>query len=131
MLSVPSPLDADLEALVHEIIGCSIRVHRALGPGLLEKIYVRALQIELDASGLNFETERTVSVTYRGRLLCRQRLDLIVAERVLLEIKAVDRLAPVHMAQTMCYLRLSNLRVALLMNFNVALLPDGLRRVVL
>jgi GxxExxY protein len=126
MLTVQSPLGADLEALIHEIIGCSIRVHRELGPGLLEKIYVRALQIELDASGLGFDTERMVSVTYRGQLLCRQRLDLVVAERVLLEIKAVDRLAPVHMAQTMSYLRLSELRVALLMNFNVAVLPDGL-----
>jgi GxxExxY protein len=132
MLRVPSTLDADVEDLIQRIIGCCITVHRELGPGLLESIYRRAVCIELEMAGLPFETEKQIPVTYRGQLLCYQRLDVIVAGRVLIEIKAVERLAPIHHAQVLCYLRVSGtLRVALLMNFNSAVLPDGLKRIVL
>jgi GxxExxY protein len=131
MLKLPSPLDDDCEALVTRTIGCCIRVHRELGPGLLERTYARAIAIELDMEGIPFEVEKRFEIHYRGHWLSDHRVDVVVADQVLLEIKALDRLAPVHMAQVMSYLRLSGLRVGLLLNFNVAVLPDGLRRVVL
>lgn len=131
MLKIASPLDQDTESLITQIIGCCIAVHRELGPGLLESIYRRAVSIELEAAGLPFEVEKKIPVMYREHLLCHQRLDLVVAGQVLIEIKAVERLAPVHHAQVMCYLRVSKLKVALLMNFNTAVLPDGLKRIVM
>ena len=81
--------------------------------------------------GIPFEIEKGYEITYRGHWLSDHRVDIVVAGRVLLEIKAIDRLAPVHMAQVMSYLRMSGLRVGLLLNFNVAVLPEGLRRIVL
>ncbi len=131
MLRIPGTLSEDLEALVHETIGCCIAVHRELGPGLLEMIYGRAVCLELAAAGISFEPEKHCPVMYRGQLLCHQRLDLVVAGQVILEIKAVDRLSPVHHAQRLSYLRISRLRVGILLNFNEAVLRDGLKRIVL
>jgi GxxExxY protein len=131
MLRIESPLSVEFENLVQQVIGCCIRVHRELGPGLLESIYRRAVAIELNEADLPFEMERQFQVRYRTHVLCTQRVDIIVGGQLLLEIKAVDRLAPVHQAQVMSYLRLCGIRVALLVNFNVAILPDGLRRVIL
>ena len=131
MIRVPTPLDAALEVLVHQTIGCCQQVHCELGPGLLEAIYVRAVCIELATAGLSFERQKRVPVFYRGRLLCEQVLDVLVESRLVLEIKSVERLAPVHHAQILSYLRVAGVRVGLLMNFNVPRLPLGLRRVVL
>lgn len=131
MLRVTSQLDDESEALIHRVIGYCIRVHRELGPGLLERIYRRAICIELQSEGVPFEVEKSFPVWYRGHLLCDQRVDIVVAGRILLEVKALDRLAPVHRAQVMSYLRGSGLRIGLLMNFNVPVLPDGLHRIVL
>jgi len=131
MLLIPTPLSDDLEALVHDTIGCCIEVHRELGPGLLETIYARAICLELTAAGIAFESEKTFPVIYRGELLCEQRLDFVVAGHIVLEIKSVEQLAPLHHAQLLNYLRVSHLRVGLLMNFNVAVLQDGLKRKVL
>jgi GxxExxY protein len=130
VLRIESRLDAETETWVTRTIGCCISVHRALGPGLLEKIYVDALRIELAADGISCELEKSFPIHYRGQL-CRQRVDVIVEDRILLEIKAVDRLASIHHAQAMSYLRLTGLSIALLVNFNVTVLPDGLRRIVL
>ena len=131
MLRIVSPLDEATEKLITLIIGCAIAVHKELGPGLLENIYRRALCIELAAAGLSFEVERQVPVMYRGTLLCHQRLDIVVEGKVLIEIKAVERLAPIHHAQVLCYLKVAKtIPVALLMNFNSAILPDGLKRIV-
>ncbi len=131
MLRIPSRLPDELETLVHRTIGCGIAVHRALGPGLLEGIYSKAVRLELRAAGLSFEHEKRIAVRYRGELLCHQRLDLVIANQVVVEIKSVDGLNPVHHAQLLSYLRVSGLRVGLLMNFNVAILQDGLKRIVL
>ena len=131
MLRVPSPLPADLEEIVRVTIGCCITVHRALGPGLLEMIYSRAVALELTAAGISFVREKPYPVTYRGQLLCEQRLDFVIADAIVLEIKAIDMIAPVHHAQLLSYLRVSRLRVGLLINFNVAVLKDGLVRKVL
>jgi GxxExxY protein len=130
MMRLPTRLDDDLEALIQRVIGRCIEVHRVLGPGLLESIYHRAICLELAAAGMSYESEKTIPVYYRDQLLCHQRLDLVVDGRLLLEIKSVERLAAVHHAQVRSYLRVAKLRAGLLMNFNVPLLPEGLRRIV-
>jgi GxxExxY protein len=131
MLEISSPLSDETELRIRRVIGCCIEVHRGLGPGLLESIYSRAIAIELAAAGLSFERERLVTVMYRGQPLCHHRLDIVVAGEIVLEVKAVDALSPVHRAQLLSYLRVANLRVGLLVNFNVAVLREGLKRVVL
>ena len=131
MLRLPTTLPDDLENLISQTIGCCITVHRALGPGLLESICSRAVCIELEACGIPFEREKHVPVFYRERLLCHQRLDIVIDKRLILEIKSVERLNPVHAAQVLSYLAISKIRVGLLMNFNVPVLKDGLKRIVL
>jgi len=131
MLRIQSPLPEALELIVERTIGCCIEVHRELGPGLLESIYVRAICLELEACGIPFEQEKRVPVYYRGRLLCHQRLDIVVEKQIVLEIKCVERLHPVHHAQLLSYLKISGLRAGLLLNFNSAVLKDGLKRIVL
>jgi len=131
MMNLSTPLSDDIEQLVHRIIGCCIDVHRAMGPGLLERIYQRAVAIEFTEAGIPFELEKRYEVMYRGRLLCDQRVDFVVANAVLLEIKAQDRILPVHHSQILSYLRISRLKVGLLINFNVSVLPNGLKRFVL
>ena len=128
MLTVQSPLPPETESMIHDTIGCCIAVHRALGPGLLEVIYSRAIGLELTAAGIAFEREKAYPVTYRGELLCEQHLDFVVGRAIVLEIKSVELLAPVHHAQLLSYMRVSRLQVGLLMNFNVAVLRDGLVR---
>jgi GxxExxY protein len=131
MLHLNSPLSRELEELVRQTIGCCIAVHRALGPGLLETIYQRAVSYELETSRVPFEREKPIWIVYRGRRLYLHRLDLVISGQLLLELKAVDRLHPVHHAQVLSSLRASELRLALLVNFNVVLLRQGIRRIVL
>jgi GxxExxY protein len=131
MLRVPSPLPDDVERLVQDTIGCCITVHRTLGPGLLETIYSRAISLELKAAGIAFEREKRFPVLYRGELLCEQRLDFVVGGAIVLEIKSVEHLVSLHDSQLLNYMRVAHLRVGLLMNFNVVVLRDGLKRKVL
>jgi GxxExxY protein len=131
MLRIQSPLSDDLERLAHDVIGCCVDVHRALGPGLLEAIYARAIAIELTASAIPFEAEKSFPVLYRGRLLCYQRLDLLVANQLVLEVKSVEHLDSIHVAQVLSYLNVAGARLGLLINFNVSILKQGIRRVIL
>jgi GxxExxY protein len=131
MLKVKSYLPVETEDLATRVIGCCIDVHRALGPGLLEKIYARAVCIELDHAEIQYQREKEIPVTYRGELLCQQRLDIVVADQIIVEIKSVEHLNPVHRAQLTSYLRISKIRLGLLLNFNVAILQDGIKRVAL
>jgi GxxExxY protein len=131
MLRVQTPLSDDVETLIRDTIGCCIAVHRALGPGLLETIYSRAIALELAATGIAFEREKPYVVSYRGEALYEQRLDFVVAESIVLEIKSVEHLAPVHDAQLLNYMRIARMRAGLLMNFNEVVLKDGLKRKVL
>jgi GxxExxY protein len=131
MLRIPSPLSDELELLVTKTIGCCVAVHKELGPGLLETVYARAVRIELGLSGMTFDSERLVPISYRGVYLCNQRLDLVVQEQIIVELKSVERLNPVHRAQVVSYLRTTGLRIGLLVNFNVSAIQDGLRRVIL
>lgn len=131
MLRVSSSLPDDLEQLVHNTIGCCIAVHRALGPGLLEEIYSRALGFELAACGIPYEREKPFPVRYRGEVLCKQYLDFVVADQIVLELKSVEQLVPVNHAQLLTYMRVAHKRVGLLINFNVVVLKDGIKRKVL
>lgn len=116
--------------LSHSIIGAAIEVHRAMGPGLLESVYESALCRELWLKGIKVERQVSVPVCYKGQMLnCQVKLDLLVENTVVVEVKAVDKLASIHTAQLLTYLRLRNLWLGLLLNFNVHSLRDGLRRV--
>jgi GxxExxY protein len=122
----------DFNALTEAIIGAAVEVHRALGPGLLESTYEMCLCRELSIRGLAFERQVPISVEYKGvRLDCGYRADVVVEKSVLVEIKAIDSLVSIHDAQLLSYLKLSGLKVGLLINFNVELLKRGLRRRVL
>lgn len=121
----------DLNRITESVIGAAIEVHRALGPGLLESAYEACLSFELTQRGLKVEQQKPLPVIYRGvKLDCGYRLDLVVEDAVIVEIKAVDRLAPIHEAQLLSYLRLSGYKVGLLLNFNVRVLKYGIRRLV-
>jgi len=113
------------------IIGAAIEVHRVLGPGLLESTYEACLADELAERGLKVERQKALPVKYREVLLdCGYRIDLLVEDMVIVELKVVDRLAPIHEAQLLSYLRLSGMPVGLLLNFNVTELRRGIRRLV-
>jgi GxxExxY protein len=121
----------NLDEITESIIGAAIEVHRALGPGLLESAYETCLSFELVQRGLKVEQQKPLPVIYREiRLDCGYRLDLRVEEAVIVELKAVDALLPIHQAQLLSYLRLSGCHVGLLINFNVRVLKDGIRRIV-
>ena len=129
-LRVETPLSDELEAIISRIIGCAIEVHRRLGPGFAEAIYEDALTIELEYAGLKFDRQRQVLVQYRGRPLRPQRLDLVVADRVVLELKAVERLLEVHKAQLLAYLVAAELPVGLLFNFSAETVSGRMKRVI-
>ena len=124
--------DAYLNKITQEIIGAAIEVHRQLGPGLLESAYKECLCKELSLRGISFEREKPIRLEYKGlELECGYRLDILVANLVVVEIKSVEAIAPIHEAQLITYLRLGGWKIGLLINFNVAVLKDGIRRKVL
>ena len=120
-----------INQLTEKIIGCAIEVHRNLGPGLLESIYEEALCIELEDAGLNFSRQLSVPVQYKGRAIGEHRLDLLVQDKVIVELKSVERYDSVFEAQLLSYLRMTGKRVGLLINFNSRLLKDGVKRFIL
>jgi GxxExxY protein len=116
--------------ITEHIIGCAIRVHRNLGPGLLESVYVNCLILEFKRLGLKFEREKAVPIIYEGEKLdCGFRLDLLIEDRIIVEAKAIETLEDIHVSQLLTYLRLSNRKLGLLINFNVTLLKEGIKRV--
>lgn len=120
-----------LDEITEKIIGAAISVHRELGPGLLESTYEECLCYEVGQLGLNFERQVALPVCYKEvKLDCGYRMDLVVERSVIIEIKAVERLIPVHEAQLLSYLKLADLRVGLLINFHVPVLKSGLKRIV-
>ena len=123
------PFDDEMSALTERVIGCAIEVHRILGPGLLESIYRECLMMELSGGSMRFECERFVPIDYKGRRVRGGlKLDLLVEGCLVVELKAVEALHPVHSAQVLTYLRLTGFPAGLLMNFNVTSLRAGLRR---
>ena len=119
------------DPLTERIIGCAIEVHRELGPGLLEATYEAALCVELEAQGLKFARQVVLPVIYKGHTIGEYRLDLIVEDAVVVEIKSVERYDPVFEAQVLTYMRVSRKRVGLLINFNSRLLSTGVKRFVI
>lgn len=130
-LRITSDLPQDLEELIRATIGALLAVHRELGAGMSEAVYAAAVGVELTERGIAFEDEKTFAVRYRGRFLRHQRVDLLVDGRLVVEIKSVEALHPVHAAQVVSYMRVTGVRTGLLVNFNVRLLKQGIRRIVL
>ena len=122
----------EFDALSHRVIGCALEVHRELGPGLLESAYQQCLEHELRTAGIVFRAQQTLPVVYKGlELDCGYRLDIVVDEQLIVEIKSVEQLLPIHEAQLLTYLKLSKLKLGLLINFSEVLLKDGIRRFVM
>jgi GxxExxY protein len=118
----------EVNDITEAVIGCAIEVHRQLGPGLLEASYESALCIELDDAGLSYRRQTVIPAVYKGRTIGDYRLDLVVEDAVVVEIKSVERFDPVFEAQVLTYLRVTGKKIGLLINFNSRLLRDGIRR---
>jgi len=125
-------LPADTEEAARVSVDCAFQVHRSLGPGLLESVYEVCLCHELSKRGILFERQVSMPVLYEGlRLDAGLRLDIVVAGCVIVELKAVEQILPVHKAQMLTYLKLSGIRLGLLINFNVPTIKDGMQRIIL
>jgi GxxExxY protein len=120
----------EVEDLAYKVIGAAIEVHRELGPGLAESHYQKAMSRELDLRGIPHAKEVDLDVTYKGATIGKVRIDLLIGGVLILELKAVESLSPVHRAQAVTYLKLTKLTLALLINFNTAILRDGIKRVI-
>jgi GxxExxY protein len=121
----------DVNRLSSRIIGAAIEVHKALGPGLLESAYEECMCRELSLQGLSFERKKPLSVVYKGISLdCGYRLDIVVENAIILELKSCEKIEPIHKAQLLTYLKLSDLSLGLLLNFNVTVMRDGIVRIV-
>lgn len=120
-----------LNLLSEKIIGCAIEVHRNLGPGLLESLYEKALCYEFGQVGLRYKAQVVVPILYKGTPLGEHRIDLIVEDSIILELKAVDKIDPIFKAQLLSYLKITGLKLGFLLNFNVPFLKDGITRIIL
>lgn len=123
--------DAKLDKLARAVIGAAIEVHKVLGPGYLESMYEAALCTELEFREISFVNQHPITVLYKGRYVGDGRIDLLVENRLSVELKAVEALLPVHAAQVMSYLKALQLQLGLLINFNVSVLKQGIKRIIL
>jgi len=124
-------LTLEINELSSKIIGAAIEVHKALGPGLLESAYEECLCHELSLRGSRLERQKPLPIIYKGKQLdCGYRLDIVVEGKIIIELKACEKIEPIHRAQLLTYLKLSNLNLGLLLNFNVPVLRDGIFRLV-
>ena len=121
----------EINEITKEIIGCGIEVHRELGCGLLESVYESAMCIELRNRGLRYERQKALPVKYKGHKIGEFRIDLLVENLVVVELKSVERFDPIFEAQILSYMKLGGYKVGLLMNFNSKLLKDGIKRYIL
>jgi GxxExxY protein len=121
----------DINKLSSRIIGAAIEVHKALGPGLLESAYEECICHELSTGGLSLERQKHLAVRYKGiNLDCGYRLDVVVEDAIILELKSCEKIDPIHKAQLLTYLKLSGFKLGLLLNFNVTLMREGIVRIV-
>ncbi len=121
----------DINKLSSKIIGAAIEVHKALGPGLLESAYEECLCHDLDSGVLSIERQKPLAVWYKGiKLDCGYRLDVVVENKIILELKSCEKIEPIHKAQLLTYLKLSGLNLGLILNFNVTIMKDGIVRIV-
>lgn len=122
----------DREEIFKKVLDCAFEVHTNLGPGLLESVYEECLFIELQMAGLNVEKQKHLPLIYKGfKLESHLRIDILVEDKIIVELKAVEELTDVHLAQTLTYLKLSGCKLGLLVNFNVTHLKNGIKRVIL
>ncbi len=119
------------DELAHRVIGAAIEVHRRLGPGYLESIYEEALAVEFDRCEIKYARQHEISVDYRGRKIGIARLDFLVGDNLIVELKAVETIAPIHQAQVFSYLKMTGLELGLLINFNLRTLKEGIKRIIL
>jgi len=125
-------IDIELDALAKGVVDAAFKVHKALGPGLLESAYQACMEIELERRGVPFSVQELLPISYEGvRIDGAYRIDLLVGGKLVVELKAVEKLLPVHQAQILTYLRLTGLRLGLLINFNAPLIKDGIKRIAL
>lgn len=121
-----------LNTLSYQVIGCAYKVHRTLGPGLLESTYETCLCYELDTLGLKYERQKPISINYNGNIIPNAyRIDILVENAIILELKSVESVLPIHTAQLITYLKLANKQLGLLINFNTENLQDGIKRFVI
>ena len=121
----------NINDLTGDVIGAAIEVHKALGPGLLESTYEQCFCIELGLRSLAYERQKEIPITYKGvNLDCAYRLDIVISNQLIVELKACEEIQPIHEAQLLTYLKLSGIKVGLLINFNVPVLKEGIKRLV-
>ena len=123
--------DSEVDRIAHLIIGAAIDVHKALGPGFLEAVYEKALCIELGYRKINYSQQHPIQLLYRGQNIGEGRLDILVEHRLIVELKAVEQLLPIHTAQVISYLKATEYPLGLLINFNVPILKQGIKRIIL
>jgi GxxExxY protein len=123
--------DGRVDEVARAVIGAAIEVHRCLGPGYLERVYEGALRVELRLRGIAFERQKAIPVVYKGQAIGQGRIDFLVEDSLILELKAVDTLLPIHTAQMISYLKALRRRLGLLINFNVPMLRRGIQRIVM
>ncbi len=124
--------DMEFDELSSRVIGCAIEVHKTLGPGLLESTYQECLAYELKVNNISFELEKELPIMYKNiKIPCGYRLDAIIEGKLILELKSVSTILPIHEAQILTYMKLSNVSIGLLINFNVKKLKEGIKRFVL
>lgn len=121
----------EVERLAYAVIGAAIEVHRVLGPGFLESVYQEALDVEFRLRGISFQPQKTIAVSYKGYQVGENRLDFMVSDALIVELKAVDALTSIHSAQVISYLKVTGCQLGLLINFNVPILKEGIRRIIL
>lgn len=120
-----------VDKLAHDVIGAAIEVHRTLGPGFLESVYEEALCVELRLRNIPYQQQYAIAVNYKGNLVGQGRIDILVDSCLIVELKTAQQLQPIHTAQVLSYLKATNHKLALLINFNEPMLKQGIRRVVL
>jgi len=122
----------EFDDLSHRVIGCALEVHKALGPGLLESAYEQCLAYEMSQAEIRFDIQHALPVEYKGiNLDCGYRLDFLIEKQIVLELKSVESLLPIHEAQLLTYMKLAKISIGLLINFNARMLKDGIKRMVL
>ena len=130
-MDAPAPLPSELEDLSGALVDSAFKVHQTLGPGLLESVYEACLCVGLTKRGISYETQAPVPLVYEGVAIeAGLRLDLLVEKSIVLELKSVDKLLPIHHSQLLTYLKLTNLRLGLLINFNVGMFKEGVKRLI-
>ena len=129
MLQTHEPTD-ELDFIAKRTIGAAIEVHKQLGPGYLENIYEEALAIELDSRDIKYQRQHEINIQYKNNNIGNGRLDLLIENKLVVELKTVDSLLPIHKAQVIYYLKATNLQLGLLINFNTPLLKQGIKRII-